>query len=180
MYNQVSWQCPTHNLNFLCKGGGVLLSTESRSPTIVLYILNIQAPLTLQRETGYNTTSPPCSVCPRPKSHCHVLSDTQDDCWNLPLGICAGIICTWKTFPNCTEGHTAVSAVREKDMYCSFHSDREVASTKCWERRCGPQRAKLYFTFLHTSYCTCVLSVCKFFRMPCFCDFRASYSCPEK
>ncbi|CAI8046592.1 hypothetical protein GBAR_LOCUS25778, partial [Geodia barretti] len=48
-------------------------------------------------------------------------------------------------------------------MYCYFYSDREVASTKCWERCCGPQRAKLYFTFLHTSYCTCVLSVCKFF-----------------
>ena len=33
-------------------------------------------------------------------------------------------------------------------MYCSIHSDREVASTKCWERCRGPQRAKLYLLYI--------------------------------
>ena len=95
--------------------------------------------------------------------------------------ICAGIICTWKTFPNGTEGHTAVSAVRERDILLYPFRQRGSEHTMLGEMPWTPKNHTLLT--LHSCihyYCTCVLSVCKFFRMPSFCDFRAPYSCPEK
>ena len=131
---------------------------------IVTSILNILAPLTLQRETGYNTTSPPCSVCPRPKSHCHVLSETQEN----------GIK-TLKFAP--TKVNLLVSSVHGRPLltaYCcvdrrtegllfSFRQRWWVVLTQCWKICCGSQRAKYYFTLLHTYHIYTVqfLSVCK-------------------
>ena len=74
--------------------------------------------------------------------------------------ICAGIICTWKTFPNGTEGHTAVSAVRERDMYILLYPFRRRGSehTMLGEMPWTPKSQTFYILEYILLY-MCVVSV---------------------